>query len=93
MTDTTRDAAIENQALRDFWKTWQVGLPEHLHGRPTSSEVWHHAWQAATAAEREKRQPLTADQISDMSSNYNTGRAGGDYDFARAIEAAHGIKQ
>ena len=74
---TTRDAAIENQALRDFWKTWQVGLPNHLHGRPTSAELWRHAWQAATQiatlAERERCAMRAAQLAEDAAIIYANG--------------------
>ncbi len=35
--------------------------------------------------------PLTEARISEIADCYQTGRAQGDHDFARAIEAAHGI--
>ena len=42
---------------------------------------------AAAAAQA----PLTDARISEIADCYHTGRAQGDHDFARAIEAAHGI--
>ena len=91
MTDKTR---------ADFEAVMRAATPSHadeaMFARDADGEyvlptvyATFFGWQAAT--EQGKRQPLTDDRIGDMADNYNTGRAQGDYDFARAIEAAHGI--
>ena len=53
------------------------------------------AWQAATLAAQDKRKPLTDEQIIDWAVQWpaETNDWASHFDFARAIEAAHGIKQ
>lgn len=51
-------------------------------------------WQAATLAAQDKRQPLTDEQIIDLAEQWpaETNDWASHFDFARAIESAHGIK-
>ena len=96
MTTATHDA-FEAWARKECSAT-DLDLSWNQDGYFTSE--WRRAcsaWQAATEAEREKRQPLTAEYVCDLWRNART--ATGAFTtletytaFASAIEAAHGIK-
>ena len=96
MTTTTRDAF-------EVWFAKRRGAGM-LGKSETGGYEWvatseaAEVWQAATEAEREKRQPLTAEYVCDLWRNARTENAAfttlETYTaFASAIEAAHGIKQ
>ena len=99
MNDTTRDA-FEAWFLNYRKSTWQPlssdarkEMPRHWNIN-CEMDYWT-GWQAATLAA--KRQPLTDEQVRAISLNTCTAEPGRDgfilpYSFARAIEAAHGIK-
>ena len=72
---------MAREAAGDDWGLFQEYMPEI-----------HRLVELVRADERAQRKPLTDEEIEDIFNNWPTYHLD-HYEFARAIEAAHGIKE
>lgn len=83
---TSNSRALEQPAQQDYWQ-------EEARRYAQNADFWRGKYESATA----QRKPLTDEQIDDIWNRYcdEMGEASINdaYDIARAIEAAHGIKE
>ena len=91
MTDT-RDAFEAAYALMDSTADFQHEANNgHDYYFDDEQHAWR-IWQAATLAEQENRKPLAKEHIAYLINDVYDSDDQSFFDFARAIETAHGIK-